>query len=83
MATSSRSGARLSKNGRQANIANGPQQVNNGDGSRVREIETPQTKLLEAQHGERLDTRATSATSGHHPQVETVGAVNGAEDSGR
>jgi hypothetical protein len=48
---------------RQANIANGPQQVNNtallGDGSRVRAIsDVSPTELLEA-HVERLDARPT------------------------
>jgi hypothetical protein len=63
---------------RQANIAHGPQQVNNGvEGSHAREIENQQTKLLEAEHGERLDIGATSAPSAAHPELETVGAING------
>src|SRR5262249_13859921 len=45
---------------RQANIAHGPQQINNvsesaqDQSSRARESENPQNKLLEQQHGERL-----------------------------
>ena len=45
---------------RQANIAAGPQQVNNApmtasEPSRARETEIEQSKLLEGQHGDRLD----------------------------
>jgi hypothetical protein len=48
---------------RQANIANGPQQVNNEvDGLHKREIENRQPELLEAEHGERLDIGASRAT---------------------
>jgi hypothetical protein len=68
---------------RQANIANGPQQVlnnNDGEASRVREIENAQTKLLEGKHGERMDTRATSATGRTNPPLETVAAINGTAD---
>ena len=62
----------------QTNIANGPQQVNNGiEGSHAQEIENRQTKLLEAEHGERLDIGATSAPSAAHQELETVGAING------
>ena len=69
---------------RQANIANGPQQVNNGvQPSGAREIESPQTKLLEAEHGERLDTRATSATGRANQELATVGALNGADYGSR
>jgi len=40
---------------RQANIANGPQQVNNGAPPRTEKIETSPNKLLESEHGARLD----------------------------
>jgi hypothetical protein len=64
---------------RQANFAAGHQQVNNGgEPARVREIENPPTKLLEAQHGERLDTGATTPAIGANQTLETVGARNGA-----
>lgn len=48
---------------KQANIANGPQQVNNGipDGSRTGNSEIGQTGLLEQCDGERLDTGTTGA----------------------
>lgn len=71
---------------RQANINNGgQQQVNNGSTSAVDAAAhehthaanptTEKTELLEAKHGQRLDTRATGATSGTDPHMETVGAV--------
>jgi hypothetical protein len=70
---------------RQANIAAGPQQVNNtsapsGAPSRAENTENPPTKLLEAKDGERLDTRATGTPGAANPPVEAVGAVNGTED---
>jgi len=72
---------------RQANIAAGPQQVNNGipagEGSRARETESARSKLLEAQNGERLDTSAAGTTSGADPQLAPVGKINRAENSGR
>lgn len=65
---------------KQANIAGGHQQVNNGGEGypRAGENEIKPNKLLEAQHGERLDTRAAGAASGANPQLEAVGAINGA-----
>lgn len=73
---------------RQANIAHGPQQVNNGvvanDSSpRAREIENSQTQLLEANHGQRLDTGTAGATGGANQELETVGAFNRPQDSRR
>jgi hypothetical protein len=63
---------------KQANIAGGNQQVNNVAGqSHAQEIENRQTKLLEAKHGERLDTRTPSAPITAHQELETVGAING------
>lgn len=67
---------------RQANIANGPQQVNNAP-SRAGENENCQNRLLEAQHGERLDAGAQGATSRANPQMETVGAVHRTENPRR
>ena len=67
---------------RQANFAGGHQQVNNGgESSRAREIESAPTKLLEAQHGERLDTRATAPPIGANQTVETLGAIDRTENS--
>jgi hypothetical protein len=64
---------------KQANIAHGPQQVNNTGnqtfraGARVRENEIPQNKLLEANGGERMDIGAQSAASIAHSRLEAVG----------
>lgn len=70
----------------QANIAHGPQQVNNGPGfaantpmqAHAEENQTQQTKLLEGKtHGSTyLDTGAASTASGSHQTVETVEAVH-------
>ena len=73
---------------KQANIANGPQQVNNGtpgpaSPARAQETENPQNKLLEQQHGERLDTGAAGTASGADPAMATLGTVNGTKDAGR
>ena len=67
---------------RQANVAHGPQQVNNGapppsDPARAQETENRQTELLEHDHGERLDTRAAGTASGADPAMATLGTVDG------
>jgi len=67
---------------RQANIAGGHQQVNNGAIARAGETGIEQPKLLETQHGERLDSGAEGTASGADPQVATLGEVNGAEKQG-
>jgi hypothetical protein len=64
---------------KQANIAAGHQQINNG--SRAEEIQNRQTKLLEAVDGERLDTGTQGKASRTHPQLAAVGTINGAEVS--
>ena len=68
---------------RQANIANGPQQINNGnapgDGfnrqshAHTAKVDSPQNKLLETADGNYLDTRAQSAASRVNSRLETVG----------
>lgn len=73
---------------KQANINNGgQQQVNNGAPpptepprarARTSKTKTEQNELLEATHGQELDTGATSQASGGHQALEAVGAVNGA-----
>ena len=69
---------------KQANIAQGPQQVNNyKDTARVQQIETPQNELLEQDHGERLDTRAKAAAFRSNQEVATVEAVNRATNKSR
>ncbi len=62
---------------KQANIAHGPQQVNNGpspagESSRTREADNAQNRLLEQDHGERLDTLAASTTVSTDPAVAAV-----------
>ena len=70
---------------RQANIAHGPQQVNNGPAANTTppsaspgETASAPTELLEdCKHGRtQLDTRAAPAASRAHPGLEPVGAVN-------
>lgn len=74
---------------RQANIAHGPQQVNNGPAPQKAEQYAPAsahpgetvsapTELLEDRtHGSpQMDTRAAPATGRAHPQLEPVGALD-------
>lgn len=62
---------------RQANIAHGPQQVNNGLAPHAHAGNPNQAnELLERQHGERLDTRATGAASATDSAMETVAAID-------
>ena len=81
---------------KQANIAHGPQQVNNGTASGFEtstrapahahgKTESQQTKLLEGDRngGTYLDTGAAATSTGGHPAVEAVGAVQRPEDRGR
>ena len=73
---------------KQANIAHGPQQVNNAStapdsDSRVQENQNPQNKLMEIKDGERLDTRAKSTTGETDPTMATLGEVDGTQDGGR
>lgn len=68
---------------KQANIANGPQQVNNGvasNASRAGISENQPNKVLEHQHGERLDFGTTGTTGGADSPMETMGAVNRPQD---
>lgn len=77
---------------KQANISNGPQQVNNGPGfetntrtgARAEENQPEQNKLLEdGCHGSTyLDTGTTTAAGRSNPALETVGTVNRAEKPG-
>ena len=70
---------------RQANIAHGPQQVNNAaaaEASRAGEFENQPNKVLEHQHGERLDFGAAGAAVGTDPQLEAVGTVHRPQDAG-
>ena len=82
---------------KQANIAHGPQQVNNGAESselkqqyaqartHARQTQPQQNELLEeAQHGNtHLDTGATAKAKRSHPAVEAVATVERAKKSRR
>lgn len=66
---------------KQANIAHGPQQVNNAAvpahaPSPAPNNENSKNEVLEANDGERLDVGATSTTSGAHPAMATLGALH-------
>jgi hypothetical protein len=68
---------------RQANIAHGPQQVNNGAHSPNAPTCAPagnpqleQNEVLAHQHGERLDTGATGAPGAGGAAMATVGALD-------
>lgn len=79
---------------KQANIANGPQQVNNGAAAganpeqsvqartHAETLALGQNKLLEAEHGQpgkRMDTRAAQTAERSYQTVETLGAVHRAK----
>ena len=66
---------------KQANIANGPQQINNGEPSRTGEKLIQSNELLGIDDGKRLDTGTAGATSGTNSGLEALGAVNGAANS--
>jgi hypothetical protein len=71
---------------RQANIAHGPQQVNNGtcdDTPRTRENQNSQNKLMEKKDDERLDIGTTSTAGQADPAMATVGEIDGAENQDR
>ncbi len=65
---------------RQANIAHGPQQINNGAASCAGELISAPNELMELCHEERLDTRAPRAAGATNPHMEAVGAILGAID---
>lgn len=66
---------------KQANIAAGPQQVNNGVAAPMRagESEIAPSKLEGPVYVERMDSRAPGAVRGADPAVATVGTLDGAE----
>lgn len=74
---------------RQANINNGgQQQVNNGTSSpaatsRAEKSISEPNKLLEQQHGKRLDTRAAGKTGRHDQDLEAVETIVRTKDRGR
>jgi hypothetical protein len=60
---------------KQANIANGPQQVNNGAVKAV-ETQNPPNKLLEQGHDQRVDIPTQGGTGTSNSAVKTVEARN-------
>jgi hypothetical protein len=76
---------------RQANIAAGPQQVNNGifgtirAGARAsaREVASEQSKLTGAGNELRADGGSSVLARGADPQMEALGEIDGAENGGR
>jgi hypothetical protein len=70
---------------KQANIANGPQQVNNGTQPRAHaeENQNQPSKLLEQSNEQRMDSGTQSTTGSGNPPLETVATVNGAQDQGK
>lgn len=73
----------------QANIANGPQQVNNGStapphGSRAGENQKQPNELFEGiGHGNQLDCRATQSAKPSDTQMAPLGEINGSTVSSR
>jgi len=69
----------------QANVAHGPQQVNNGVSGAVlapahaRENANQPNELLEHSNAERLEPLPTSEASARHPQVASVDEIDGAK----
>jgi hypothetical protein len=68
---------------KQANIANGPQQVNNGVAARAENNQFPQNKLLEQTNGGRLDIRTQGSAIGADTTLAAVGAVNRSQNGRR
>jgi hypothetical protein len=67
---------------KQANISNGPQQVNNGP-ARAENVQPPPNKLLEQVNGERLEFGAACPAVGVNSPLAAVGAINGTAHPGR
>ena len=64
---------------KQANIAHGPQQVNNGGNvpiAHAKQIDNQPIELLEHDSGKWMDTGTTTATGRSHQAVETVEAIH-------
>jgi hypothetical protein len=70
----------------QANITNGPQQINNNsaprtEALRARDFENEPNELLEPQGNERLDGGQAQASNNGDSRVEALGAVHGTSDN--
>jgi hypothetical protein len=70
---------------KQANIAHGPQQVNNESVpvARAEQIKNAPTELLEHDHGQRLDTGTAATAGGGNQKMVTVEAVHRPANGGR
>ena len=71
---------------RQAHIAAGPQQINNGvpsNGTPAQEIEIKQPELSGGGNELRQDTGASALAGRGDPQMEAVGKIDRAEDARR
>lgn len=69
---------------KQANIANGPQQVNNGtQPPRTRENESEQNKLSGGTHGLPANARASTLEGAANSPLEAVGEIDRAENGTR
>lgn len=67
---------------KQANIAHGHQQINNGQqATGAGNSQSEPNKLLEADHGERLDIGAQAAAGRADQTLEAVGAVHRPQDA--
>lgn len=66
---------------KQANVTSGPQQINNGTAapSQAREIESEQSQLLRASHGEWMDNGTAGAAIPSYSTVEAVEEIDRAE----
>ena len=70
----------------QANIAHGPQQVNNGQPqlvARAEENANPPNELMGNDHGERLDFGTTRTAGACDPVMATVGSLDGTAHDAR
>lgn len=61
---------------KQANIAHGPQQINNGNAPAHGNNSIQSNELLEAQHGNYLDTGAKGEAIGINSELATVGEID-------
>lgn len=70
---------------KQANIAHGPQQVNNEAVPLVHagQTENQPNELLESNHGERMDTRTAGTTSDGNPAMAAMDVINGTKNKRR
>jgi len=65
---------------KQANLANGPQQVNNNQLSRTQENESRRNELLEKTDGKRLEPSTSSRSGRSDSEMAAMAKLNRAED---